>query len=85
MPLLHPERWRELAPEFDAYSHIKQARDTLAEANPRAAQALDLACRSLHPRVLDPAAQAEYRTLSGAADTVPADGDDGDDNQDGNR
>lgn len=65
--LLHPERWPELAPEFDAYEHIQMARDTLATANPRAAQALDLAARSLHPRVLDPIAQAEYRELSGKA------------------
>ena len=62
--LLDPNRWRELAPEFDAYEHIQAARDTLATANPRAAQALDLAARSLHPRVLDPDAQAEYRELA---------------------
>jgi hypothetical protein len=63
MPLLHPTRWKELAPEFEAYEHIRAARDSIKEANPRVAIQLDDAARYLHPRVLDPQAQREYEDL----------------------
>jgi hypothetical protein len=63
MPLLHPTRWRELEPEFQAYEHLRAAREAIAEANPRVAIEIDNATRYLHPRVLDPVAQREIEDL----------------------
>lgn len=70
MGLLHPTRWKELAPEFEAYEHIRAAREAIKEANPSVAIALDNAARYLHPRVIDPAGQAEFDDLK--AGRVPS-------------
>ena len=65
MGLLHPERWQELAPEFEARALLQQAEKTLIDAPDHATVARTLkairdAYRLQHPSVQDPAACDEY-------------------------
>ncbi len=63
--LLHPERWRDLEPEFEAQKLLQQADDVLSQALDTAPVARVLkmirdAMRLFHPAVQDPAACEEY-------------------------
>ena len=65
MGLLHSERWREMAPEFESSKLLAQCEALLAvdDQSPTMAMALSHvreALGTLHPATRDPAGRAEY-------------------------
>lgn len=66
MGLLHPDLWRELAPEFEARALVEQAIEILAQASDTAPVALskkklEETLRCFHPATQDAAAMEEYQ------------------------
>jgi hypothetical protein len=64
--LLHPTRYRELLPEFEAADHLQAAKRLLEGSTSRATGLVDEALRNLHPVALDPAAHKEMAELIAA-------------------
>lgn len=65
MGLLHPDLWRELAPEFEARALVTQAIEILSEASDTAPVALtkkklEETLRCFHPATQDAASVEEY-------------------------
>lgn len=73
---LHPERFEELGPEFDAVPFLAQAAALLAasssETGARARGYLEQARRALHPAALDSEAHAELARRRDHRDTYNA-------------
>lgn len=76
MALLHNERWRELAGDFEAAEHLAAAYEVTKTTNPRAATEIRDAIQYLHPATLDPKAREEYQARKAGSfqDSTPSQG-----------